>query len=256
MDNKKKKRIAAIACAAVFLAFTGAVCWFVGKPMVEFVSEPEKFRAWVDQSGVWGRLAFIGMMAFQVVVAFIPGEPLEIGAGYAFGAVEGTGLCLLGALLGSVVVFLFVKRFGMRFVTLFVPEEKIRSLKFLQNEKRLNLIAYILFLIPGTPKDVMTYIVGLTPMKLSFWIFITLTARIPSVVTSTIGGDALGTQNYMFAVIVFAATAVLSGLGILGYRLITRNREEKEARRAAAREKAEEKKESRALCGTAKDPAV
>ena len=89
---------------------------------------------------------------------------------------RGTGLCLLGALLGSVTVFLFVKKFGMRFVALFVSEEKIRSLKFLQNEKRLNLIAYILFLIPGTPKDVMTYIVGLTPMKLSFWIFITLTA--------------------------------------------------------------------------------
>ena len=120
--------------------------------------------------------------------------------------------CLLGALLGSVTVFLFVKKFGMRFVALFVSEEKIRSLKFLQNEKRLNLIAYILFLIPGTPKDVMTYIVGLTPMKLSFWIFITLTARIPSVITSTIGGDALGTQNYLFAVIVFAATAVLSCL--------------------------------------------
>ena len=179
MKRDKKKRIAAVASLAVFLIFTGAICWFVGKPMVEFVSEPEKFRAWVDASGAWGRLAFIGMMAFQIVVAFIPGEPLEIGAGYAFGAVEGTGLCLLGALLGSVTVFLFVKKFGMRFVALFVSEEKIRSLKFLQNEKRLNLIAYILFLIPGTPKDVMTYIVGLTPMKLSFWIFITLTARIP-----------------------------------------------------------------------------
>ena len=219
MKRDKKKRIAAVASLAVFLIFTGAICWFVGKPMVEFVSEPEKFRAWVDASGAWGRLAFIGMMAFQIVVAFIPGEPLEIGAGYAFGAVEGTGLCLLGALLGSVTVFLF--------------EEKIRSLKFLQNEKRLNLIAYILFLIPGTPKDVMTYIVGLTPMKLSFWIFITLTARIPSVITSTIGGDALGTQNYLFAVIVFAATAVLSGLGILLYRCYMKKREERDRREKA-----------------------
>ena len=227
MKRDKKKRIAAVASLAVFLIFTGAICWFVGKPMVEFVSEPEKFRAWVDASGAWGRLAFIGMMAFQIVVAFIPGEPLEIGAGYAFGAVEGTGLCLLGALLGSVTVFLFVKKFGMRFVALFVSEEKIRSLKFLQNEKRLNLIAYILFLIPGTPKDVMTYIVGLTPMKLSFWIFITLTARIPSVITSTIGGDALGTQNYLFA------TAVLSGLGILLYRCYMKKREERDRREKA-----------------------
>ena len=48
MKRDKKKRIAAVASLAVFLIFTGAICWFVGKPMVEFVSEPEKFRAWVD----------------------------------------------------------------------------------------------------------------------------------------------------------------------------------------------------------------
>ncbi|MFQ7749089.1 MAG: hypothetical protein ACLRJV_18215 [Eubacteriales bacterium] len=137
-----------------------------------------------------------------------------------------------GGALGSVTVLRSSKK-GTRFVALFVSEEKIRSLKFLQNEKRLNLIAYILFLIPGTPKDVMTYIVGLTPMKLSFWIFITLTARIPSVITSTIGGDALGTQNYLFAVIVFAATAVLSGLGILLYRCYMKKREERDRREKA-----------------------
>lgn len=225
MKAKRKKRIAALAGLAVVLAFVGAVCWFVGKPMIEFVSEPEKFRAWVNESGPWGRIAFVGMMAFQIIIAFIPGEPLEIGAGYAFGAVEGAGLCLLGALIGGVTVFLLVKKFGARFVALFVSEEKLRSLKFLQDEKRLNLIAYVLFLIPGTPKDVMTYIVGLTPMRLPFWIFLTLTARIPSVITSTIGGDALGTQNYPFAVAVFLATAAISGLGLLAYRAIARRRE-------------------------------
>lgn len=254
MEKQKKKRIAAIAGLAAVLALVGAVCWFVGKPLVEFVSEPEKFRAWVDASGVWGRLAFIGMMAFQIVIAFIPGEPLEIGAGYAFGAVEGTVLCLLGALVGSVAVFLFVKKFGMRFVTLFISEEKIHSMKFLQNEKRLNLISYILFLIPGTPKDVMTYIVGLTPMKLPFWIFITLTARIPSVVTSTIGGDALGTQNYQFAILVFIATAVLSGLGLLVYGMIARGRGKK-----AEGEQPEAEQEEKAavrLCGHSENPVA
>lgn len=225
MEAKRKKQIAALAGLAVFLAFAGILCWFVGRPMIGFVSEPEKFRAWVDESGPWGRLAFVGMMAFQIIIAFIPGEPLEIGAGYAFGAVEGTGLCLLGALIGGVTVFLLVKKLGMRFAALFVPEEKLRSLKFLRDEKRLNLVAYLLFLIPGTPKDVMTYIAGLTPMKLPFWIFLTLTARIPSVVTSTLGGDALGTQNYPLAAAVFLATAAISGLGLLAYRAIARRRE-------------------------------
>lgn len=224
-DSMRRKRGLAIAGTVLGLAIMVAICLIAGRPMVEFVSEPEKFREWVDRAGVWGRVAFVGMMAFQVVVAIIPGEPLEIGAGYAFGAIEGTVLCLVGALVGSVAVFLFVKKFGMRFVTLFISREKLDSIKFLKDEKRLHLVAYILFLIPGTPKDVMTYFVGLTPMKLSFWIFITLTARIPSVVTSTIGGDALGTQNYLFAIIVFIATGIISLLGVLIYRGISRHRE-------------------------------
>lgn len=228
MEPQRKKHLAALAAVMAFLAFMGMLCWLVGKPMIEFVSEPERFRAWVGENGWWGRAAFVGMMALQIIVAFLPGEPLEIGAGYAFGAVEGTGLCLLGALVGSVTVFLLVKKFGMRFVTLFVSGEKIRSLKFLQNEKRLNAAAYVLFLIPGTPKDVMTYLVGLTPMKLSFWVFLTLTARIPSVITSTIGGDALGTQNYGFAVLVFLVTAAISGLGLLAYRGVARRRDKQE----------------------------
>ena len=128
----------------------------------------------------------------------------------------------------------------MRFVTLFVSEEKIRSFKFLQNVRRLNAIAFLLFFIPGTPKDVLTYIVGLTPMRLPTWIFITTVARIPSVITSTVGGDALGTENYLFAVLVFAATAVISGLGVLVYRAITRHHQRKEQERErAGKEQAE-----------------
>ena len=131
--TQKQKKIAAACTLAVFILLSAAVCWFVGRPMIQFVSQPEDFRAWVDTHGVWGRLAFLGMMVFQIIIAVVPGEPLEIGAGYAFGVVEGTLLCLLGTLVGSVIIFLFVKKFGMRFVTLFVSEEKIHSLKFLQN---------------------------------------------------------------------------------------------------------------------------
>lgn len=217
----RKKLWAALGLAAGLLGM-GALCLWVGGPMVGFVSQPESFRDWVAGQGVWARVAFVGMMALQIIIAFIPGEPLEIGAGYAFGAIEGTALCLLGALVGGTAVFLFVRRFGMGLVTIFFPEEKVKGLRLLQDEKRLNLVAYLLFLIPGTPKDVLTYAAGLTPMKLSFWIFMTLTARIPSVVTSTIGGDALGTANYTMAIWVFVATALVSGAGLLLYRRFAR----------------------------------
>ena len=67
----------------------------------------------------------------------------------------------------------------------------------------------------------------LTPMRLSTWIFITTVARLPSVITSTVGGDALGSQEYLFAVIVFVATAVISGAGVLVYRKITQHHQKR-----------------------------
>ncbi len=219
--HKKKIYLIAIIVALVFV---GVVGYLVGKPMIEFVREPERFRAWVDSSGLWGRVAFVGMVVFQLIIAIIPGEPLEMGAGYAFGAVEGTLLCILGCVIGSALVFLFVRRFGVKLVEVFFSREKIRSLRFLQDSRRLNLLTFIVFFIPGTPKDLLSYFIGLTDMKLGTWLLITGVARIPSIVTSTVTGDALGLQNYQFALIAFGATLLLSLGGILVYRRLSARR--------------------------------
>lgn len=228
MTDKKRKGIAVICIAAVVLLMA-AVAYYVGKPMIRFVSEPERFRAWVDCHGIWGRLAFLGMTMLQVIVAVIPGEPMELVAGYAFGSAEGTALCIIGATLGGVPVVLLVRRFGMKAVEIFFPREKIDSLKFLKSSRKRDLWVFILFLIPGTPKDLLNYFVGLTDMKMSRWLLISLVARIPSIVTSTIGGDALGMKNYTFAAVVFAVTLAVSGAGLWAYRQICRRHEAKKS---------------------------
>ena len=219
--HKKKIYLFAIIVALIFIA---AVGYLVGKPMIEFVREPERFRAWVDSSGFVSRVIFVGMVIFQLIIALIPGEPLEMGAGYAFGAVEGTILCIIGCVIGSALVFLFVRRFGVKLVEVFFPREKIRSLRFLQDSRRLNLLTFIVFFIPGTPKDLLSYFIGLTDMKLGTWLFITAVARIPSIVTSTVTGDALGLKDYQFALIAFGATLALSLVGILVYRRLSARR--------------------------------
>ena len=224
MTERHKKALYA-AAIAIFILFTLAVSWFVGRPLIRFVRQPEQFRAWVQGHGLLGQLAFLGMTVLQIVIAIIPGEPLELGAGYAFGFWRGTLLCEIGILLGGLLVFLFVRRFGVKAVEVFFPREKIESLRFLHNEKRLALWVFILFFIPGTPKDIMTYIVPLTPMKLSTFLLLSTVARLPSVVTSTIGGNALGTGKLTFALIVFGATALISALGILIYRRIGKRSE-------------------------------
>ena len=216
MTDQQKKYIAA-GGILLFILLSGLVFRFAGKPLLQFVSEPERFRDWVDLHGVWGRLAFLGMVVLQVFVAVIPGEPLEIAAGYAFGFWEGTFLCILGMTIGGALVFGFVRKFGIKAVEVFISREKIASLKFLQNTKRLYFFVIAAFLLPGTPKDVLSYCAGLTPIRFSHWLLITSLCRLPSVVTSTMGGNALGTGELLQAVIVFAVTVCVSLAGLAVY---------------------------------------
>ena len=223
----KQKKIISVLVLVLFLGFSALVAYFIGKPMISLVSEPEKFRGWVESRGNWGRLIFIGMMVFQVLIALVPGEPLEIGAGYAFGAAEGTILCVIGVTAGSIMVFGLVRRFGMRLVEVFFDTGKIKKLKFLQNEKRLDLITFLVFFLPGTPKDLLTYFVGVTDIKLSKFILIVSVARLPSIITSTVGGSALGIGKYELAVIVFGVTIAASLLGLFIYNRICKHRAKK-----------------------------
>ena len=224
LTDRQKKWIAGTG-VFLFLVLSALVCWFAGRPLIRFVREPERFQAWVDAQGVRAPLLFVGMVVLQIVVAIIPGEPLEIAAGYAFGALEGTLLCLIGALVGRVAVFLLVRRFGVRAVEVFFPLEKVQSLRFLQNEKKLTFWVFFLFFLPGTPKDVLCYIVGLTKLPLRSWIIISTITPIPSIITSTIGGSALGMGRYTFAAAVFGATLAISAAGLLVYRRVSRRNE-------------------------------
>ena len=100
--SKKQKKWLAGSGIALFLLLSALIFFFAGKPLIQFVQEPERFRAWVDEQGPMAVIAYLGMQILQIVVAIIPGEPLEIAAGYAFGAWEGTLLCLAGAFLDAV----------------------------------------------------------------------------------------------------------------------------------------------------------
>lgn len=223
------RQLVGIAVVCIAVVASALIMWLVGAPLVRFASEPEKFRAWVDGHGFGGRIAYIGMVIFQVVIALIPGEPFEIAAGYAFGAVEGTLLCILASTLGSVAVFLLVRRFGVRLVEVFFSKDKLKSVRFLKSTPKRDMLFLIIFMIPGTPKDLLSYVAGLTDIRFPVWLMICSLGRIPSIITSTVGGNALGTQNYWFAIAVFAATMAVSGIGLMIYNRI--------CKRHAAREK-------------------
>ena len=224
--TEQQKKTLSVLAIVIFVLLSAALAWFVGRPLVRFARQPEQFRAWVDGHGAWGPLAYAAMVFLQVLVAIIPGEPLEIAGGYAFGAWAGTALCLLGAVLGSVTVFALVRRWGRGLVEVFFPADKLEKLHFLlhTSPKRAALF-WLIFTVPGTPKDLLCYFAGLTDLPWGTWLLIATVGRLPSIVTSTIGGNALGTGKLTFALIVFGATALISALGILIYRRICKRSE-------------------------------
>lgn len=219
----QQKRLGLIAIG-IAIVVSVLLIWLVGVPLVRFASQPERFRDWVNSHGFGGRLAYMGMVILQVVVAVIPGEPFEIAAGYAFGSVEGTFLCMLAATLGSVCVFLLVRRFGPRLVEVFFSREKLRSIRFLQATPRRDLLFLIIFMLPGTPKDLLCYFAGLTNIRFPVWLLICSLGRLPSIITSTVGGDALGTKNYWGAILIFAVTLAISAAGLLFYDRLCQRR--------------------------------
>lgn len=172
-------------------------------------------------------VVMILVCAAQVVVAFIPGELVEVAAGYAFGAWWGAVLCMVGITLGSVISICVARRFGRKVVEAFYPKEKLDSMPILSEPKKRNTLVALLFLIPGTPKDLLTYIIGLTTMSIPSYILLTTVSRFPSVIMSTLGGDAMGEQKWVSALWFFIVAGVISALGYLLYLIIQKKTSKK-----------------------------
>ena len=216
--NKQQK--VSLACAAVSVILFALLFVFFGSRMLEMLREPKILTEYIDGFGAYSQLVFIAVRTLQTVVKVIPGEPVEIAAGLAFGTFGGLALCLVGTAVGSAIIVLLTRPLGMKFVTLFVSEEKLRSCALLKSSDRLYLLLFFFYLIPGTPKDIFTYAAALTDIKLWKFFVITGIARIPSIITSTMCGASLCQKNYLAAAVIYGVTLMLSVAGMLVYRKI------------------------------------
>ena len=181
-------------------------------------------------------LILIAINVTQVVIAFIPGEIVEQACGL-LGPFRGTLVCVASTVTGSCLVIFIVRKFGRNLLYALCPKEKIDKISFLSEPKKRNTLTFLLFLIPGTPKDALTYAIGITDMSIPLYIALTTVARLPSIIMSTVSGDmladlAMGKGNLVAILILNGISLVICGIGYLGYMLINKAIEKKKKKEA------------------------
>lgn len=199
-------------------SITALLCWEYLPGLLAWLADARAVRAFVSDHAFVSRLAMLGINIVQVLLAFLPGEPVELASGYAFGFWEGTALCLVASGLATSMIYWATRRWGWKLVGLFFDRSLFDRFSWLKSAKRLELIMLIVFLIPGTPKDFLTYFAGLTNMRFLPVVLIATFGRIPSIVTSTIAASAVGSGNWPLVACTLVASAFLLAVSGLMYR--------------------------------------
>ncbi len=220
----KKYRFLILALSIAVMAGLTALLW---KPMINFIEDPQSLSVWIDGAGILGPIVFMLLNMAQVLLAIIPGGPFEVAAGALFGPWAGTLMCDVAMTAGGMMTFFFVRKFGMKFIELFVDREEIESVKFLHTNERYTSLLFLFFLLPGTPKDLMCYVVGLTDIKWTSWLLINFVGRFPAILLSALGGSALGEQKYGIFIAAFAIIIVLYFLGTYLYKKFNHSHDSK-----------------------------
>jgi uncharacterized membrane protein YdjX (TVP38/TMEM64 family) len=170
---------------------------------------PKRLRLFIASFGPFAAVVFVIVQALQVVFAPIPGEMTGFVGGFLFGNVAGTILSTIGLMLGSTIAFGISRFFGMRFVEKVVKKTYIEKFNFFVTHKGLY-ISYILFLIPGFPKDSLCWLLGLTHMRFLDFFLMNLLGRLPGTVILTFQGSAVKDERYKFFLILLIVSVVLT----------------------------------------------
>ena len=208
MEKKKKLKIFKILVLIITIILLTIITIYLF-PVIKNLSTKEgqiAFKEKVANSGFYGVMLLFLIQIAQIFLFILPGEPIEILAGMCYGWVWGTIFIMVSSAIIATLIFILVKKIGRQFVYDFCNEEKIKKLennKLFQNQKKIELILFLLFLIPGTPKDLLTYLAGLLPIRLSRFVIISTIARIPSIVTSTIAGANIAVGDWKKGLILY-----------------------------------------------------
>lgn len=169
----------------------------------------------IKSRGAAGVFVLFGLQFLQIIIAFIPGEVVQVAAGMLYGPWLGALIVLVGCVLSSSVIYQIVYRLGVPFVRDMLSKEHLEKFYSFERSNKLNVVVFVLFLIPGMPKDVFTYLVPLTGMRMRTFLILTTAGRLPGVLVSTYAAAGLAEGEIVSSLIIFGIAAVLLVLGMV-----------------------------------------
>jgi uncharacterized membrane protein YdjX (TVP38/TMEM64 family) len=226
-ENIKKIRIVStIAIVIVLVIFI----WKLA-PFIKDITTTEgqiAFKEKIDSMGFGGILLLFGIQILQILLVILPGEPFEVLAGMCYGAWGGALFITISVFITTTIIFFTVRKLGKKYLYNFFKKEKVDKImknKMLKNPRNLNIVLFILFFLPATPKDLLVYMGGLLPIKPLRFILISTLVRYPSVITSTMVGANISKGNWELSLIIYGITFVAAALSIYLVSLKDKNKE-------------------------------
>ncbi len=179
-----------------------------GESLGKFYTRRRRLARFLLSLGPYSSAVFILLQALQVVISPIPGELTGIVGGYVYGVNFGFLFSTVGLTLGSWMVFELASIFGRPLVEKFVNKHILEKFHFLGSSAGAT-ICFLLFIIPGFPKDYLCYILGLSSMNLSTFLIVSTLGRMPGTYLLTMQGASIRSENYLTAIVTVLISAVI-----------------------------------------------
>ena len=231
MDKHRKDRLhKRIKVISTILKFVLLLLIVIGLPLYIYFFQPqlidsmssiENVNALVKRYHAESILVYIGAQILQIVICVIPGQWLQFAAGYMYGFWLGFLYSLIGAAIGSVVTYYLAKLLGRDAMHLIFGEARINEFIHKLNSKKAIIIVFLIFLIPGVPKDLCNYAAGISEMKLKPFLIVSLVGRSPGMMGSLLIGRQIEAGNYTGAVVIAAVAVILCVVGIIMRKRLT-----------------------------------
>jgi uncharacterized membrane protein YdjX (TVP38/TMEM64 family) len=217
LPSNRRERVKLVAAVALLGLLVGATVWGAVSgqlqhytlSLIEFGENRAAIRDYIRSWGALAPVAFVLMQASQVVVAPVPGEITGFVGGFVFGTWLSVLYSTVGLTLGSAVAFAAARLMGLPLVKLLVKEQTLEKLHFV-TEPRGAAAAFLLFAIPGFPKDLLSYLLGLSPMRFTTFVVVCGLGRIPGTIILALSGAALYKENWK----------LVAGLGVVSIILL------------------------------------